>query len=67
MIRVARTAIAADGITHVTIELTLGPDGGSITKTHEDVVQEMASYSLDEFETIYELMIMLRPKYKTGS
>jgi hypothetical protein len=66
MIRVARTAIAADG-TPVTIELTLGQTGGEITKTHGDVVQEMASYSLDEFETIFELMEMLRPKYKTGS
>jgi hypothetical protein len=66
MIRAARTAIAADG-THVTIELTLSQEGGSITKTHGDVVQEMATYSVDEFETIYELMEMLRPKYKTGS
>ena len=61
MIRVARTAVAANG-EPVTIELTLGQEGGSITKTHGDVVQEMATYTLDEFETIFELMELLRPK-----
>ena len=63
MMKVARTAIAADGVTLVTIELVLDATGVTVTKTHEDVVQEMAHYSLDEHETIYELMTMLRPKY----
>lgn len=67
MIRVARTAIAAEG-KHVTIELTLDSNGVTINKTDEqDVVQEMGNYTLDEAETIYELMQMLRPQYKTGS
>lgn len=67
MIRVARTAIAADG-NHVIIELTYDSTGITINKTDEqNVVQEMGNYSMDEAETIYELMQMLRPQYKTGS
>lgn len=63
MIRVSRTALAADGTTHVNIELMLDGDEITVTKTYDDVAEEMARYSLDEHETMYELMTMLRPKY----
>lgn len=62
-IKVSRTAIAEDGVTHVAIELILDGTGVTVIKSHGDVVEEMARYSIDEHETIYELMTMLRPAY----